>query len=106
MRDVKNPIMMDPFYSDQTGNLIPDFQEITLHDVRSTTPGEITLEGADAAHPLKLTMDGVAVGGFEQTQTRAQHARLPLRPPRADFIPTAPHSTPAHPPRPPHPPPC
>jgi len=88
MRDVKNPIMMDPFYSDQTGNLIPDFQEIALHDVRSTTPGEITLEGPDAAHPLKLTMDGVAVDGLKQTQIRAQHAHLTFGPGRASFIPT------------------
>jgi polygalacturonase len=88
MKDVKNPVLVYPFYSNQTGTLIPDFQEITLHDVHITTPGEVTLEGFDAAHPLKLTMDGVAVDGLNPAQIRAQHAHLTFGPGRVSFIPT------------------
>lgn len=86
IRDTKNPILMDPFYSNQTGTQIPDFQDITLHDVHITTPGAVTLEGYDAAHPLKMIFDGVAIDGLKPAQIRAQHVELTFGPGRVSFL--------------------
>jgi len=88
MREVKNPILMDPFYSPATGNKIPDFQGILLQNVVITTPGIITLKGHDADHRLKLTMDGVRASGLGPTQIAASHARLVLGPGAVNFTPT------------------
>jgi polygalacturonase len=76
IRDVKNPILMDPFYSTERGAKPPEFKDIQLHNVFIATPGKITLLGLDAQHPLKVTMDGVHVAGLRAGDLRAAHARI------------------------------
>ncbi len=88
MRDVKNPILMDPFYSARSGPHIPEFQDIRLHHVVVTTAGRITLLGHDATHLLKMTLDGVRMEGGQPQGIRAAHARIALGPGPVNFIPT------------------
>ena len=76
IRDVKNPILMDPFYSTERGPKPPDFRDIQLHNVFIATPGKITLLGLDAQHPLKVTMDGVHAAGVRAGDVRAAHAHI------------------------------
>jgi len=87
IRDVKNPIVMDPFYSTERGSLVPVFQNITLHNVRILTPGKITLLGTDAQHLLRVTFDGVLIDNFRPKQIRAAHARFTLGPGEVNFTP-------------------
>ena len=58
MRDVKNPIILDPFYSKAPGDLVPVYENILLRDIHDVSPGKITLTGTDAHHLLKARLDG------------------------------------------------
>ena len=76
MRNVKNPIVMDPFYSKSSGDLPPAYEDIVLRDVTGLTPGKVTLQGLDAQHLLKMRLEGVFIDGLKEEQIRAQHVRL------------------------------
>jgi polygalacturonase len=78
IRGVKNPIVMDPFYSTERGQKAPDFQDIRLHNIFIATPGKITLVGLDADHPLKITFDGLQIKGLRAEDVRAAHARIAI----------------------------
>jgi polygalacturonase len=80
IRDVKNPILMDPFYSVERGAKLPDFRDIQLHNVFIATPGKITLVGLDAGHPLQIAFDGVHVSGARPADIKAEHARILVGP--------------------------
>jgi polygalacturonase len=76
IRDVKNPIILDPFYSKTPGSLPPLYQDIKLKNVRVAGGGKLTLLGLDAQHLLGLRLDGVLVDDFDPSRLRAAHARL------------------------------
>jgi len=81
MRDVKNPILMDPFYTkNATGTLVPVFRNIRLKNVRTTGGGKLTLLGLDGQHLLEMRLDGVATDGVRPEDLRAAHARLVFGP--------------------------
>jgi polygalacturonase len=80
IQNVYNPIQFNPFYSSSTGTLIPDFQNISLHNVHVLTEGKVLLEGHDAAHPLGLTMDNVIFGAVSPGDITAQYANITLGP--------------------------
>jgi polygalacturonase len=87
MKEVKNPILIDPFYSTATGEEIPLFQNIMLQNVVISTPGKITLKGRDAEHPLELTLDGVTESGVTPQEVAASHAQITLGPGPVNFTP-------------------
>ncbi|HKQ87210.1 MAG TPA: glycosyl hydrolase family 28 protein [Candidatus Acidoferrales bacterium] len=87
MRQVKNPILISPFYSTASGNKIPLFQGILMRNIVTTTPGKITLEGRDASHLLQLTLDGVTESGVASRNVVASHARIRLGPGSVNFAP-------------------
>jgi len=87
IRNVKDPIVMDPFYSTERGPLVPVFQNITLRNVRILTPGKVTLLGTDAQHLLRVTFDGVLIDGLRPKQIRAAHARFIFGPGEVNFLP-------------------
>jgi polygalacturonase len=81
MRDVKNPILMDPFYNKKaTGTQLPLYRDIRLKNVRSTGGGKLTLLGLDAQHLLEMKFNGVAGDDVRPEDTRAGHARLSFGP--------------------------
>jgi polygalacturonase len=86
MRDVKNPIILDPFYSKAPGSLAPLYQDIKLRNVHATGGGKITLLGLDAQHLLGLQLDGVAVDS--PSDVRAAHARFLFGPGSVNIAPT------------------
>jgi len=88
IRGVKNPILMDPFYSTERGVKPPDFRDIRFHNVFITTPGKITLLGLDADHPLNVTMDGVHAPGIRDSDIRAAHAHIFVGPGNSSLKPT------------------
>jgi len=62
MRDVKNPILLSPFYTPGAkGTLVPVFEDIRFQNVHDISSGKVSLLGIDAQHPLAVQFDGVAV---------------------------------------------
>ena len=80
MRDVKNPIVMDPFYSNLPGQLIPVFEDILLRNVHDVSRGKVKLLGFDDAHRLKLTLDGVYLDGIRPEDVETRNAQIALGP--------------------------
>jgi polygalacturonase len=76
IRDVKNPIILDPFYSKIPGNLPPLYQDIKLKNLHVAGGGKLTMLGLDAQHLLGLQLDGVLVDDFAPSFLRAAHTRV------------------------------
>jgi polygalacturonase len=90
IRRTKNPVEMDTHYtaSEETeGNLVPEFRDVVLRDVRVADGGNLILQGYDAARPLAITFDGVVFDQPAKIKVRASDARVtlaaPLVPPLA-----------------------
>jgi len=90
IRNTKNPIYMDTHYtatvSAEQGRL-PVFQDITLHNVRIAGDGRLMLDGFDAEHPLKMTLDNVTLDAPTAIKNTASHAKLNLGPGPVNFRP-------------------
>ena len=90
MREVKNPIAISPYYTNQTtegfvdpgytGTKIPDYKAITIRNVVDTTPGDVLLAGLDDAHRTEVTLDGVRVNGITKEQVHGRFATVTLGP--------------------------
>ena len=79
MRNVINPIVLNPFYTTFDGNKIPWYRNILLHNVHALSPGPITLAGLDAGHRLEATLDNVTIDGVKSADITARHAMLTVR---------------------------
>jgi polygalacturonase len=88
IRNVKHPILMDPFYSNSPGTLVPLFEDIRLKNVRDENSGRVTLLGHDAQHLLRISMDGVWIEGLRPAEIRAAHARIAIGPGKVNFMPS------------------
>lgn len=88
IRNTKEPIVIDPFYSTERGTLVPAFQDITLKNVHVLTPGKITILGTDPEHRSRVRFDGVQVDGYDPKLLRAAHARISVGPGGLSFTPT------------------
>ncbi len=90
MRDVKNPIAISPYYTNQTtegfedphyaGTKIPDYKAITIRNVVDTTRGDVLLAGLDDAHRTEVTLDGVKVEGITKEQVHGHFATVTVGP--------------------------
>ena len=80
IRNVKEPLVFDPFYSRERGTDVPAFEDIKLHDVRVMTPGKMTFLGCDPQHLLRIRLDGVRIDSYEASQLRAANARISIGP--------------------------
>lgn len=85
MRDVKNPITISPFYTQATGSLVPVYQDISLQNVRSVSPGTIQLIGIDSQHPLDMSLNGVEIGHAQSKDLRIAHAHFSVGPQPVTF---------------------
>lgn len=83
MRDVPNPIVLNPFYTTFEGTRIPLYRNITLRNVHSlssaTVQPSLILAGLDQAHRLEATLDNVVVDGIKAADVNARHAIFTLR---------------------------
>ena len=74
MRNVGNPIVLNPFYTTFSGDKIPVYRGIVLENVHALTPGAVTMRGLDAAHLLDATLNNVTVSGVKADEVNAQFA--------------------------------
>lgn len=67
LRNNKTPIDITSDYArDARGKLVPSYANLLFDGVRSTTPGQVVVQGFDAAHPVGATLRNVAVPGRQQ----------------------------------------
>ncbi len=90
MRDVKNPIAISPYYTNQTtepfedpkykGDRIPDYKAITIQNMTSTTDGDVLIAGLNRDHVTQVTLDNVRVDGIAPSQVHGHFAAVTLGP--------------------------
>jgi len=90
MRDVKVPIAISPYYTNQTiegfedpkytGDRIPDYKAITIRNVIASTPGDVLIAGLNDDHRTELTLDGVRINGITPQQVHGRFATVILGP--------------------------
>jgi len=90
MRDVKNPIAISPYYTNQTaepfedpkykGDRIPDYKAITIQNMTSTTDGDVLIAGLNDAHKTQVTLDNVRVEDISPSQVHGHFATVTLGP--------------------------
>jgi len=88
IRNVKNPIVLTPKYTLNTGDQLPIYRDITLRDIHIITPGQVILEGLDANHKLDLTLDNVFADGLPANAIHASNAVIALGPRLGNLVPT------------------
>ncbi|MGC2817849.1 MAG: glycosyl hydrolase family 28 protein [Candidatus Acidiferrum sp.] len=90
IRDSKNPILMDTHYSfyGSAKDLLPEFTEIVLHDVRASGGGKVTLDGYDTSHRLGIQFDNVILEAPPLIKLLANHADILIGPGSVNFRPS------------------
>jgi polygalacturonase len=88
MRSVKDPFVFDPYYSTATGSQIPDFQDISLHNVHVLGAGASTFSGYDATKKLSISLDNVILDSAGTATFKAQNATLDFGPGPVNFTPS------------------
>lgn len=86
MRNVRAPIVLDPFYTaGATGTLVPQYQNITMRNVYSSTEGTVKIQGHDASVPTTITLDNVQVNGIKSSDISQQYVNFTLGPGPVNF---------------------
>ena len=79
IRDTKNVIEMDTHYTASartTGNLIPEFRDIRLKDVRVQGGGKVILDGYDARRRLVMRFDNVVFDDPSKIKVQASQLTI------------------------------
>lgn len=87
IRNVINPIVLTPHYTNFAGTHIPEYSHITLSNVHILTPGYYIFSGLDPRHVLSVTLDNVFAAGGLSGKVTAQDARVLLGPRVGNFSP-------------------
>jgi polygalacturonase len=85
MRNVRDPLVFDPYYSAATGTEIPDFHDIALHNVHILGAGANTLTGYDATHKLGISLDNVIFDSVGTAMFTTSDANVTLGPGPVNF---------------------
>lgn len=87
MQNVRHPIVIDPFYtSGATGNLIPQYKNITLQNIHATTEGSVTLEGHDANNTTTLILNNVQLDNIKASDITKQFLDVTVGPDPVNFV--------------------
>lgn len=88
MRNVRHPLVFDPYYSSSTGTQIPDFRDVSLKNVHVLGGGSSTIQGYDASHVLTIGFDNVIFDDAGSATFHAAHANVTLGPGPVNFTPS------------------
>lgn len=105
IRNVTNPLVFTPHYTDFTGSSLPIYRDIHLDDVHILTPGTYTFMGFDAGHKLQITLDHVFADGLQHSRIISKDAVITIAGQSGNLVPSgedvtlqqAPSSSPAAP---------
>jgi polygalacturonase len=87
IRDVTNPIVLTPHYTNFAGSLNPQYRDISLRDVHVVTPGYYIFSGLDPQHVLEVSLDNVFADGVDAAHLLAMDARVTLGPSLGNLVP-------------------
>ena len=87
IRNVPNPLVFTPHYTNFTGDRLPIYQDITLQNVRVLTPGAFTFLGLDADHKLQINLDNVFADNQKDSLFYDKDADITLGPNVGDLQP-------------------
>jgi len=93
IRNVTNPIVLTPRYTNFSGDLIPQYRDITLRNVHIMTPGDYTFAGLDTQHELGVMLDNVFAEGLGDSHVFSEFARITKGPALGNFEPQGPNVT-------------
>ena len=91
IRNVTNPIVLTPHYTDFTGHHIPDYRDITLRNVHILAPGYYIFSGLNPHHMLGVTLDNVFANGLNKSHMLAGDADVTLGPNVGNLVPHGPN---------------
>lgn len=78
IRNVTNPIVLTPRYTNFSGVLLPQYRDITLRNVHVLTPGDYVFAGLDAQRALGVRLDGVFAEGLKDSHVLAENADITI----------------------------
>ena len=87
IRNVTNPIVLTPHYTNFTGSLEPEYRDISLRNVHVVTPGYYIFSGLDSRHRLDVSLDDVFAEGLDAAHVLAMDARITLGPSLGNLVP-------------------
>ena len=87
IRNVPNPLVFTPHYTNFTGDRLPIYQDITLQNVHVLTPGAFTFLGLDADHKLQIKLDNVFADDQKDSLFYDKDADITLGPSLGDLEP-------------------
>jgi polygalacturonase len=83
-------LVFDPFYSGPTGSLIPNFHDLSFHNIHMLDAGGLsTLKGYDREHVLTMAMDNVVFDAYNANDfstSNTSHAAFMLGPGPVSFV--------------------
>lgn len=88
IRNVTNPIVLTPHYTNFSGVHDPEYRDISLRGVRVLTPGYYILSGLDPQHVLEVALDDVFADGVDPSHLLATDARITLGPALGNLLPS------------------
>lgn len=88
IRNVTNPIVLTPHYTNFTGAFNPQYRDISLHDVHILTPGYYIFSGLDPQHVLAASLENVFADGIDAAHVLATDARITLGPALGNLVPS------------------
>ena len=88
IRNSPNPLVFTPLYTTFSGNLLPIYRDITLENVRVTTPGAYTFFGLDADHKLNIKLDNVFADDQQHSLFYNKDAVIAIGSHRGNLAPT------------------
>ena len=97
IRNAINPIVLTPHYTNFTGEMLPQYQDITLRNVHVLTPGEYLFAGLDAQHQLGVLLDNVFADHLEHSHVLSEQASIALGRALGNLVPQGPNVTVARP---------
>ncbi|HVN93387.1 MAG TPA: pectinesterase family protein [Terracidiphilus sp.] len=80
IRDVRNPLVFTPHYTNFTGDRLPIYNDITLENVHILTPGAYTFYGLDPDHKLEIKLDNVVADDQQDSLFYDQDASITVGP--------------------------
>lgn len=88
IRNVTNPIVLTPHYTDFSGSFLPQYRDISLRNVHILTPGYYIFSGLDPQHLLGVTLDNVFAAGVDAAHMVGADARVVLGPSVGNLAPS------------------
>jgi len=87
IRNVTNPIVLTPHYTNSSGTHNPQYRDISLRDVHVVTPGYYIFSGLDSQHLLGVSLDNVFADDVDAAHLLAMDARVTLGPSLGNLVP-------------------